>query len=82
MTRQHDIIIVGAGPVGLTLSALMARAGLDVVLLEGDKDLAGDPRASTFHAPTLDMLDSIGAAQPILDQGVIVPRWQIRMHPQ
>ena len=35
-------------------------------------------RASTFHPPTLDMLDDLGAAEPLIAQGLIAPRFQYR----
>ena len=35
-------------------------------------------RASTFHPPTLDMLDRLGAAGPLIAQGLIAPQFQYR----
>jgi 3-(3-hydroxy-phenyl)propionate hydroxylase len=75
-----DVAIVGAGPVGLTLALLLHRAGHHVVVLEAAPDIAEELRASTFHPPSLDMLDTLGLAQPLIAQGLVTPTWQIRRH--
>jgi 3-(3-hydroxy-phenyl)propionate hydroxylase len=75
------VIVVGAGPVGLTCTALLARAGVPVLLLEATQDRARDLRASTWHPPTLDMIEGLGLAEPLIARGLITPTWQVRMHP-
>ena len=75
------IIIVGAGPVGLTAARLLQERGIAFLVLEKETELPDDLRASTFHPPSLDMLDTLGAADPQIAQGLITPDWQIRMHP-
>lgn len=81
MTAERDpVAIIGAGPVGLVLSLLLARAGVPAVLLEAETDISEELRASTFHPPTLDMLDGIGLAAPLIAQGLVTPTWQIRRH--
>jgi 2-polyprenyl-6-methoxyphenol hydroxylase-like FAD-dependent oxidoreductase len=55
--------IVGAGPAGATLGLLLARAGIDVVLLEKHKDFIRDFRGDTVHPYTLDILDQIGLGE-------------------
>jgi 3-(3-hydroxy-phenyl)propionate hydroxylase len=74
-------LIVGAGPVGLTAALLLQRRGVPFVVVERDAELADDLRASTFHPPTLDLLDTLGVAAPLVAEGLISPTWQIRMHP-
>lgn len=75
------MIIAGAGPVGLTAARLLQERGIPFLVLESEADLADDLRASTFHPPTLDMLNELGAAGPLIAEGLISPTWQIRMHP-
>ena len=75
------VIVVGAGPVGLTCAALLARAGVPVRVLEATPERARDLRASTWHPPTLDMIDELGLAQPLIGRGLVTPTWQVRMHP-
>ena len=72
------IIIAGAGPVGSTLALALGRAGLPVLLLEKEPDLPVDLRASTFHPPSLDMLDELGVAKQMIAQGLVVDRYQYR----
>jgi 3-(3-hydroxy-phenyl)propionate hydroxylase len=78
-TPQH-IVVVGAGPVGLALTYGLASAGVQVTLVERDPAVSRQLRASTFHPPTLDMLDAWGITDELLRRGRITPRWQIRLH--
>ena len=52
-----DVLIAGAGPVGLTLALRLARHGIYATVLEALDAPERDLRASTFHPPTLDLLD-------------------------
>jgi 3-(3-hydroxy-phenyl)propionate hydroxylase len=54
------VLIVGAGPVGLVAALSLAHAGIAVTVFERNPLLAEDLRASTFHPPTLDMLERFG----------------------
>lgn len=78
--RPSHVAIVGAGPVGLTLALGLARAGVQVTLIERDPAVSRQLRASTFHPPTLDMLDAWGITAELLRHGRVTPRWQIRLH--
>jgi len=75
---QDPIIVAGAGPVGATAALYLAREGFNVVLLEKEKVLPEDLRASTFHPPSMDMLDRLGVMERLIEQGLIVPRYQYR----
>jgi len=75
-----QVIIVGAGPVGLSAAARLEAFGVSCVVLEAEKTLPEDLRASTFHPPTLDMLDEYGLAEPLIAQGLVCESWQIRQH--
>ena len=72
------VLIAGAGPVGLVAAAHLARAGVPVTVFEEGADLSTESRASTFHPPTLDMLDALGAAGPLIAQGLKAPTFQYR----
>lgn len=74
------VAIVGAGPVGLCLALVLARGGVPVTVFEQAAELPTDLRASTFHPPTLEMLDELGLAQDLIALGERTPTWQIRMH--
>jgi len=79
--RTDDVVIVGAGPVGLCLAMLLAERGVSVRVLEAESDINQDLRASTFHPPTLDLLEPFGVTRELIAQGLICPHWQIRLHP-
>jgi len=75
---SQKVLIVGAGPVGLVTAALLVGEGIPVVVLEACAELPHDLRASTFHPPTLDMLERFGVVGAMIDQGLICPTWQFR----
>jgi len=78
--EKDRVIIVGAGPVGLTAGMLLAEQDIPVLILEAEADVSDDLRASTFHPPTLDMLAPFGLTEKLIAQGLVCPTWQIRMH--
>jgi 3-(3-hydroxy-phenyl)propionate hydroxylase len=78
MAVEERVLIAGAGPVGLTAAAHLVRAGVPVTVLEAGPELSEESRASTFHPPTLDMLDRLGAAEPLIAQGLVAPQFQYR----
>jgi 3-(3-hydroxy-phenyl)propionate hydroxylase len=78
MAIEERVLIAGAGPVGLTAAANLVRGGVPVTVFEAGPDLSEESRASTFHPPTLDMLDRLGAAEPLIVQGLTAPQFQYR----
>lgn len=76
--QRCQVVITGAGPVGTVLGTLLAQEGIDVVVLEAGADCAQDLRASTFHPPTLEMLDQIGITPMLLDKGLKAPIYHWR----
>jgi len=77
---KEPILIVGAGPVGLTLAWRLAQEGLPVKIFEAEPEITDQLRASTFHPPTLDYFDASGITAELINAGRITPTWQIRMH--
>lgn len=77
---MKSVLIVGAGPVGLTAALCLADRQIPVRVLEAEAAIGTDLRASTFHPPTLDMLDRFGLGRELVAQGLITPRWQVRLH--
>jgi 2-polyprenyl-6-methoxyphenol hydroxylase-like FAD-dependent oxidoreductase len=81
MTERTQVLIAGAGPVGLTAALLLGSKGIAVTLLEAEPAISEELRASTFHPPTLDMMAPYGITERMLEAGLICPNWQIRLHP-
>ncbi len=71
MKRRHDrVLIAGGGPVGSTMALLLARAGVPVTLIEREHGMVEDYRASTFHPPTLDLLEESGITGALVEHGI------------
>lgn len=71
-------MVVGAGPVGLSVALSLAQQGVPVQVIEAESGLTLDPRAGSFHPPTLEMLEPFGVTAEMHRIGMKVPRWQIR----
>lgn len=67
-----EVLVVGGGPTGLVLACLLARAGVDVVVLERRAALSGHSRAIGLHPPALAVLDELGLAEQAVAEGVTV----------
>ena len=63
----YDVLIIGAGPVGLTLAMRLGLKGHKVCVLEAQSDIETDLRASTFHPPTLDLYDEQGITAQLIE---------------
>src|SRR5438477_6043146 len=59
-------IVVGAGPAGAVLSYMLARKGIDVMLLESHLDFDRDFRGDTLHPSILEVMDELGLADRLL----------------
>ena len=67
---QHPTVIVGAGPVGLSLAIDLAQRGQRVVVLDNDHRLSIGSRAICFSKRTLEIWDRLGVGQRMVDKGV------------
>lgn len=61
-----QVCVVGAGPAGMVLSILLARQGIPVTLLEAQADFNREFRGDTLHASSLEILQQLGYAEPVL----------------
>src|SRR4029079_11136571 len=66
--------IAGGGPAGVMLGFLLARAGVDVVVLEKHRDLLRDFRGDTIHPSTLQVMHELG----LLDAFLARPHTEVR----
>jgi len=79
MSNENDrVIIVGAGPVGLTAALALHRRGIQTTLLTAEPELVMELRGSTFHPPTLDLLDEFDLVPRMIEVGLKAPTWQFR----
>lgn len=78
MAKKNKVIIVGAGPVGLTCALSLGQQGIPVLVLEAHPELFMDLRAGSFHPPTLEALEQIGITSELMAAGIQVDRWQFR----
>ncbi|VXB68662.1 NAD(P)/FAD-dependent oxidoreductase [Citricoccus sp. K5] len=69
-----DVLIVGAGPVGLFLAGLLAARGVDVTVLERREHPPEHSRAIGLHPPALDALAVLGLDRAAVAEGVTVRR--------
>ncbi|HWF19145.1 MAG TPA: FAD-dependent monooxygenase, partial [Verrucomicrobiae bacterium] len=60
--------IAGGGPAGVMLGFLLARAGVDVLVLEKHKDFFRDFRGDTIHPSTLELMYELGLLEEFLAQ--------------
>ena len=72
------VIVAGAGPVGLSAAVALADRGVPVLALERYDQLSSIARASTFHPPTLDLLEASGITAALVAMGLVCPTVQIR----
>jgi len=72
-----DVIVLGAGPVGLLAANLLGRRGLHVILVERDADLPSGSRAIGVSPPSLEILSAIGLDKPLVAAGVAIKRVQV-----
>ncbi|WP_426995826.1 FAD-dependent oxidoreductase [Pseudarthrobacter sp. N5] len=73
-TTVVDVVIVGGGPVGLYIAALLLQNGVSVRILEQRLTRNPHSRAIGIHPPALAALDQAGVAQPLIADGVAIRR--------
>src|SRR4051812_49424956 len=68
---EHPVIVVGAGPVGLSLAIDLAQRGQHVVLLDDADRIGEGSRAICFSKRSLEYWDRLGVAKRMVDKGVV-----------
>ena len=78
MQKKPQVIVAGAGPVGLLTALALAEQDVPVLVLEAEPALAIDLRAGTYHPPSLELMAPYGITDEMQKTAIKVPRWQIR----
>ncbi|MFJ5895566.1 FAD-dependent oxidoreductase [Streptomyces sp. NPDC093064] len=73
MTAQVDVLIVGAGPSGLTLGIVLARRGVDALVVERADGLFPGSRGKGIQPRTLEVFDDLGVLDAIRAAGGTYP---------
>ncbi|MEO8755171.1 MAG: FAD-dependent oxidoreductase [Casimicrobiaceae bacterium] len=69
-TRHRQVVVVGAGPVGLTAAVDLAQRGIPVLVLDDDDTVSVGSRAICYSKRTLEILDRLGCGESIARKGV------------
>ncbi len=77
---ETEILIVGAGPTGLALSAELRRRGFAPLTVDKLAEGANTSRAVVVHARTLEVLEPLGVVPQLLAEGLQVPIFRVRDH--
>ncbi|MGC4764972.1 FAD-dependent oxidoreductase [Micromonospora sp. DT46] len=78
LPTSTDVLVVGAGPTGLTAALTLARRGVGVTVVDRLDRPARTSRAAVVHAYTLETLDRIGAGAPLVARGLRSPGFTVR----
>lgn len=69
---RTDVLIIGAGPTGLSLACQLVRYGIDFVILDKSAGVTSYSKALGVHARTLEIYEQLGIAGQAVEQGTIV----------
>jgi 3-(3-hydroxy-phenyl)propionate hydroxylase len=75
---SERVLIAGGGPSGMATALFLIERGIPVTVIERSVAPHADPRAATYHPPTLEMLAPSGVTDDLHAQGIIARRWQFR----
>jgi 2-polyprenyl-6-methoxyphenol hydroxylase-like FAD-dependent oxidoreductase len=73
-----DVLIVGAGPTGLTLAASLLARGVRTCVIDRQAEGANTSRAAVVHARTLEVLEPLGVTQRLVARGIPARQFTIR----
>ena len=77
-TFDTDVLVVGAGPTGLTLAASLVARGIATTVVDRQAAGANTSRAAVVNARSLEVLEGLDVARRLVKEGVQAPRFSIR----
>jgi 2-polyprenyl-6-methoxyphenol hydroxylase-like FAD-dependent oxidoreductase len=80
LPASTDVLIVGAGPVGLTAAVSLVTRGRQVTVVDSHAEGQNTSRASVVYPRALELLDPYGAAEQLAARGLHAQRFTIRDH--
>jgi len=75
---SERVLIVGGGPAGMATAMFLAMRGVPVTLFEKAFAPFDDPRAATYHPPSLELLEDSGVTAELVAAGIMSHLWQVR----
>ncbi|MFI6505024.1 FAD-dependent oxidoreductase [Nonomuraea typhae] len=73
-----DVLVIGAGPTGLTAAISLAQKGADVTVVDNQAEGDNTSRAAVVHARTLEQLAPLGVSERLAGRGIHAKRFTIR----
>jgi 2-polyprenyl-6-methoxyphenol hydroxylase-like FAD-dependent oxidoreductase len=73
-----DVLVIGAGPSGLTLAASLVKKGVATTVVDRQAAGANTSRAAVVNARTLEVLDHLDVSRRLVKEGIQAPRFTIR----
>jgi 2-polyprenyl-6-methoxyphenol hydroxylase-like FAD-dependent oxidoreductase len=80
--ERIDVLVIGAGPVGLTMACELKRHGVPVRIIERKDKPLYHPNAAIVHVRTLEILSAMGAVTGFIEQGYAFPGVQAHLFGQ
>lgn len=77
LDEETDVLVVGAGPVGMAVAITLAGRGLRPLIIEQAAAHQTTSRAAVIHAHTLDILDRMGVGAPMRAEGRLIQKFVI-----
>ncbi len=76
--NSTDVLVIGAGPTGLTLACALAQKKISTVVVDRQAEGANTSRAAVVNARSLEVLERLDAAELLMARGLRAPRFTIR----